>query len=184
MPCLHPAYRAGSQQCGLNTQLRLSSQPAVSAGASAVPGSKLSEYDGVPVSALVDAATGAITIVPRASHAARLAAGVFDAAEAAWGLFNDSSYLQTGWAKLEIHTNPNMTDVVCASAAGVLEGKITAHRIYQSAMNGAGSELSSFYSPPFSLAFWPTLRSLFSLRRARTGDEAICGHDRLLQGQR
>lgn len=104
--------------------------------ATAAAAAGVSEFDGVPVSAMV-AADGTISVVPRgAHHASRVAAGIFGAAEAAWGLFNDSSYLQTGWAKLEIHTNPNMTDAVCASAAGVLEGKITAHRILESAMNG------------------------------------------------
>lgn len=56
--------------------------------------------------------------------------------EAAWGVFNDSSYLAVGWGKLEVHTNPNITDDTTAMAAGKLEGKLTAVRIYQSAMNG------------------------------------------------
>lgn len=97
--------------------------------------SSSSEWDGVPVSALV-LADGSISVVERDGHRRLVESDAFASAEAAWGVFNDSSYARTGWGKLEIHTNPNMTDAVCASAAGVLEGKITANRIYQGAMNG------------------------------------------------
>ncbi len=37
-------------------------------------------------------------------------------------------YLEVGWGKLEIHTSPNVTDEAAATAAGKLEGTITAKR--------------------------------------------------------
>eukprot|EP01052_Picozoa_sp_SAG31_P002966 SAG31_NODE_108_length_24741_cov_6.933041_18_plen_255_part_00 len=93
------------------------------------------QWDGVPAAAMI-AEDGSVTIERRRAHQELLAANAFAAGEAAWGIFNDTSYSVTGWATLEIHTNPNMTDGQCATAAGMLEGKITANRIFQSAVNG------------------------------------------------
>jgi hypothetical protein len=94
----------------------------------------LSPYDQQYMSAVVGG-DGEIIIQPRGSELVQ-GSGSFGPGEAAWGVFNDSMYLEVGWAKLELHTNPAMEDETCATAAGKLEGKISANRIYQSAMNG------------------------------------------------
>jgi hypothetical protein len=113
--------------------------------AAAHSGGLLSPYDGVVVSAIVD--TGAdgetvVHLVPREQLLSSLDTDGWAPREAAWGVFNDSSYYHVGWGKLEIHTNPKLADEACATAAGHLEGKITANRIYQHAMNsGMGPDL-------------------------------------------
>jgi len=84
--------------------------------------------DGSPYSALVDDA-GEMRIVPRSTHAAG-----FAPSEAAWAHFNDS-YLAIGWSKLAVHGNPAMNDTVVAHAAGFIEGKLTAARILENAIN-------------------------------------------------
>jgi hypothetical protein len=58
----------------------------------------------------------------------------FDSNEAAWGRFNDT-ILETGWSLLEIHTNPSKADEEAATAAGYFEGRATAVRIEQHAVN-------------------------------------------------
>ncbi|EGD77775.1 hypothetical protein PTSG_12806 [Salpingoeca rosetta] len=45
------------------------------------------------------------------------------------------SYLQDGWDRLNIATNPAMDDLVAAQAAGYTEGKLTAGSIYNHAVN-------------------------------------------------
>ena len=61
--------------------------------------------------------------------------------EAARATYNDSAYLATGWATLEVHTCPDVDDETAALAAGTIEGSLTAHRIFQAAMNsGVGPE--------------------------------------------
>lgn len=89
-----------------------------------------SHVDAVAVSAIVDGTSGAFRF-PVTPQQAR---GTFAVDEAAWASFNDS-YDAIGWSLLEVHGNPNMEDAVVARAAGVLEGKLTAHRILQAAIN-------------------------------------------------
>ena len=106
----------------------------------------LSPYDGVVVSAVLQPDGASLSMVPRATLVGAptqlLSSDSFAPGEAAWALFNDTLYLEVGWGKLEIHTNPNISDETCASAAGLLEGKITANRIYQNANNnGFGPDL-------------------------------------------
>ena len=121
--------------------------------ASASAGS-LSPYDGIVMSAVVGADGKSFKILPRSevlathSQTQLLSTAAFAPNEAAWGLFNDTMYLEVGWGKLEIHTSPNVSDNAAATAAGMLEGKITAKRIYQGAMNGGfgpGLEPSQTY---------------------------------------
>ena len=83
--------------------------------------------DGMPASALIDG--DHVSIVPRSKLATK-----FAPMEAAWGVFNDS-YATIGWSKFEVHSNPALPDAIGARAAGVLEGKLTAHRILEAAIN-------------------------------------------------
>jgi hypothetical protein len=83
--------------------------------AAAHSGGLLSPYDGVVVSAIVD--TGAdgetvVHLVPREQLLSSLDTDGWAPREAAWGVFNDSSYYHVGWGKLEIHTNPKLADAV------------------------------------------------------------------------
>lgn len=111
----------------------------VSASVSGAASADLSPYDGVVMSAVVQADGVSLNVMPRAdvegAPAHLLSADSFAPKEAAWGVFNDSLYLKVGWGKLQIHTNPNLSDTTCATAAGTLEGRLTAKRIYQNAMN-------------------------------------------------
>ena len=54
--------------------------------------------------------------------------------EAAWGRWNDT-YATLGWSMLEVHGNPAVADDIAAGAAGYFEGKATAVRIEQNAVN-------------------------------------------------
>lgn len=53
---------------------------------------------------------------------------------AAFGRWNDTVN-STGMSTLEVHTNPRVPDGLQAYAAGLLEGNVTAHRIYQYYVN-------------------------------------------------
>ena len=88
---------------------------------------------GAPAAAIWEG--GTIRIVDRATiwpH--QPLTETFAPAEAAWGVFNDT-YDKIGWSQFEVHGNVKMSDDVVARAAGVLEGKLTAHRILQAAIN-------------------------------------------------
>lgn len=135
---------------------------------------EIAGWDGVPASALV-AADGTVRIVPRANHAALLAAQAFESDEAAWAVFNDTAYTATGWATLEVHTNPNMTNGQCATAAGVLEGKITAHRIYQQAVN---SGLGPGLKPQKAMVGLPAPRPPHFQHASHTGLAGAIRHHR------
>ena len=99
------------------------------------------KYDGVYMSAVLSA-SGELSLVERRTLMTDVGASGFAANEAATALFNDTSYAKTGWATLSVKTNPAMADATCASAAGQLEGKITAQRILQHAINsGQGPKM-------------------------------------------
>ena len=62
----------------------------------------------------------------------------------------------TGWARLEVHSSPEVPDVVAATAAGVIEGKLTALRMYQTLVNfGLGPD----YTPTSAIRDFMSVQS-------------------------
>ena len=86
--------------------------------------------DSLMLSAVLEPSSGTILLQPRQPT---FTGWMRD--EAAWASYNDSAYLATGWARLEVHTNPDVEDSTAALAAGMLEGSLTSVRIHQSAVN-------------------------------------------------